>query len=50
MREGVAKGYVAHLIEKAGDEADELTIRTAVASLIMVDGASTRSTRRPPPG
>jgi hypothetical protein len=38
VREGVAKGYVAYRVDKAGEHADELTIRTEVAALIMVGG------------
>jgi hypothetical protein len=38
VREGVAKGYVAYRVDKAGDTDDELAIRTEVAALIMVDG------------
>lgn len=39
VKEGTAKAYVRYLVDKAGDDADVLTIRTRVAGLILVEGA-----------
>jgi type III restriction enzyme len=38
VREGVGKGYLAYRVRDADDDADELTIRTEVAALLLVDG------------
>ena len=38
VKEGAAKDYVRHRVEKAGAGADVLTLRTEVAGLLMIDG------------
>lgn len=38
VKEGIGKGYVKHLVDKAGDDADILAARTQVAALFSVDG------------
>jgi hypothetical protein len=38
VKEGVAKDYVRHLVDKGGDAADVLGIKTRVAALLRVDG------------
>jgi type III restriction enzyme len=40
IREGVAKAYVRYRVEKAGNNADVLTLRTEVAALVLIDGIS----------
>jgi hypothetical protein len=41
VREGVGKGYVAYGVGKAaGSTADELSIRTDVAALLLVEGVT----------
>jgi type III restriction enzyme len=41
LKEGVAKDYVKYRVEKAGEGADVLGVRTEVAALLMVDGVAT---------
>jgi type III restriction enzyme len=38
VKEGVGKDYYAYRVEKAGERADKLEVRIAVASLLLVDG------------
>src|SRR5690606_17337044 len=38
VKEGAGKDYVRYLVDKAGDDADVLEIRTRVAALIRVEG------------
>jgi type III restriction enzyme len=40
IKEGVAKDYVRYRVEKAGNNADVLALRTKVAALILVDGVA----------
>jgi type III restriction enzyme len=38
LKEGVGKDYVRYRVDKAGADADVLTIRTEVAALVMIEG------------
>jgi type III restriction enzyme len=38
IKEGVAKDYLRHRVEKAGADSDVLSIRTEVAALALIDG------------
>ena len=38
VKEGVGKDYYAYRVDKAGERADKLEVRIAVAALLQVDG------------
>jgi type III restriction enzyme len=40
IKEGAAKDYLRYRVEKAGAEADVLSVRTEVAALIMIEGVA----------